>query len=111
MAAGQVTVSINGIDYPMACTPGEEDKVVALGKRIDEVARQISSASGAIGEARILVMAALILTDKMSDLEDKLNQMAPAGAETAETTDPIDEDQMVDLIDNLTTRLETLASR
>ena len=36
MATGQVTVSINGVDYPMACTPGEEDKVIALGKRIDE---------------------------------------------------------------------------
>ena len=112
MASGQVTVSINGVDYPMACTPGEEDKVIALGKRIDEVARQISSASGAIGEARILVMAALILTDKMSELEEKLEQ-AGGGEVSAspENQSQIDTDQMADVINSLTSRLEKLASR
>ena len=112
MATGQVTVSINGVDYPMACAPGEEDKVIALGKRIDEVARQISSASGAIGEARILVMAALILTDKMTELESKLSE---AGGNAAEdhfvSESQIDADKMAEVINSLTTRLEKLASR
>ena len=71
MAQSNVTVTINGSDYPMACAPGEEDKVKALGERIDSVASQIAAASGSIGESRLLVMAALILTDQLSELEQK----------------------------------------
>lgn len=113
MSKGQVTVSINGIDYPMACAPGEEDKVLALGAKIDEVARQISTASGAIGEARILVMASLILTDKMAELEDKLAQAGSASAvpPSAEAAPSLDEDKLVAIVDGLTSRLEKLASR
>ena len=115
MSKGQVTVSINGIDYPMACAPGEEDKVLALGAKIDEVARQVSTASGAIGEARILVMAALILTDKMSEMEQKLTKHEAEAGSLASETPPaptdFDEDKLVELVDGLTMRLEKLASR
>ena len=51
----------------MACSPGQEDHVLALGKRIDQVVRSVSAASGPIGEARLLVMAALILTDRLAE--------------------------------------------
>jgi cell division protein ZapA len=114
MSEGQVTVNINGVDYPMACEPGEEEKVLALGARIDEVARRVASSSGAITETRILVMAALILTDQMSEMEDKLakagnttpaSSPAPsAGGEAGEA------DRMAEIIDSLTKRLEKLAS-
>ncbi len=118
MSTGQVTVTINGIDYPMACAPGEEAKVMALGAKIDEVARQVASASGPIGEARILVMAALIMSDKMADLEDKLSHDgppdAPAGAPVdapADLAAQVDTEKLAALVDGLTARLEKLASR
>ena len=115
MSKGQVTVSINGVDYPMACAPGEEGKVIALGAKIDEVARQISAASGSIGEARILVMASLILTDRMSELEQRITQLENGegadAAETPQTSPEFDEDRLVQIVDGLTTRLEKLASR
>ena len=113
MSTGQVTVTINGMDYPMACTPGEEAKVLALGAKIDEVARQISAASGPIGEARILVMAALIMSDKMADLEDKLAQDGGPKdtAPSPQGTSDIDADRLAVLVDGLTARLEKLASR
>ena len=113
MASAQVTVSINGIDYPMACAPGEEQKVMALGAKIDQVARQISAASGSIGEARILVMAALIMTDKIADMEDRIAALEAGGGEqtSPETPAAMDEDKLVQIIDGLTARLEKLASR
>jgi cell division protein ZapA len=109
MNKGQVTVTINGIDYPMACVPGEEQKVIALGARIDEIARRVSADSGPITEARILVMTALILTDKMSEFEEKL--MKDDGAVPASGGESLDDaDRMASIIDSLTTRLEKLAS-
>ncbi|MCE2517480.1 MAG: cell division protein ZapA [Alphaproteobacteria bacterium] len=123
MSSSNVTFTINGMDYPMACAPGEEQKVEALGARIDEVARQVAAASGAIGESRLLVMAALILTDQMNDLEDQLKAKGEAAPATPPATPPVtssvtseaavsgvDEDALADIIEGLTARLEKLAS-
>ena len=111
MSTSNVTVTINGNDYPMACAPGEEKKIEALGARIDEVARQVASASGAIAESRLLVMAALILTDQMRELESKLAGLSDQGQpDAAEGGASIDEDKLADMVEQVTARLEKLAS-
>lgn len=98
MSQSSVTVSINGKDYPMACSPGQEDHVLALGKRIDQVVRSVSAASGPIGEARLLVMAALILTDRLAEAEKN----------GADKTVP-DDAELAAFINSLAARLEKLA--
>jgi len=109
MTENRITVTINGQEYPMVCAPGEEGKVLALAQKIDEVVRQIAAASGAIGESRLLVMAALILTDRLTDLEN-------AAAENASVLQPDtameqpDESRLAAVIENLAERIETLAS-
>jgi len=100
-----VTVTINGSDYPMSCAQGEEDKVRALGARIDAVAKQVATASGPIGESRILVMAALILTDQLSDLEDG------GAAKPSSAPETLDEDHLAGILENLAGRIEALTSR
>ncbi len=97
--ANNVTVSINGTDYPMACAPGEEEKVASLGKRIDEISKSIAQSSGAIGESRLLVMTALIITDKMVEMENQQNNKSQTN-----------HDDLAAIIENLALRLEKLAS-
>jgi len=104
MTENRVSVNINGQDYPMVCAPGEEAKVLALGEKINEVVRQIASVSGPISEARLLVMAALILTDRLTELENN----TATGVEL--TADTADEEKIASVIENLASRLETLAS-
>ena len=116
MAQSNVTVTINGSDYPMACAPGEEDKVKTLGERIDRVASQIAAASGSIGESRLLVMAALILTDQLSDLEQKSSSsvmQAETVASQAEkdAKDTSRDDKMAEMIEQLAARLEALTGK
>ena len=117
MAQSNVTVTINGSDYPMACAPGEEDKVKALGARIDDVAGQIAAASGSIGESRLLVMAALILTDQLSELEAKsaaTPEAAPAQTPDAAVKDDQTkddhhkDDHLAEMIEKLAARIEAL---
>ena len=117
MAQSNVTVTINGSDYPMACAPGEEDKVKALGARIDDVAGQIAAASGSIGESRLLVMAALILTDQLSELEAKsaaTPEAAPAQTPDAAAKDDQTkddhhrDDHLAEMIEKLAARIEAL---
>ena len=116
MAQSNVTVTINGSDYPMACAPGEEDKVKALGERIDSVASQIAAASGSIGESRLLVMAALILTDQLSELEQKSlssddQPVEKAVASECPEEDTSRDDKMAEMIEQLAARIEALAHR
>ena len=116
MAQSNVTVTINGSDYPMACAPGEEEKVKALGERIDSVASQIAAASGSIGESRLLVMAALILTDQLSELEQKSpsSDDQPVDQTAASETPKEDtsrDDKMAEMIEQLAARIEALAHR
>jgi len=105
MTENRVSVNINGQDYPMVCAPGEEAKVLALGERIDGVVRQVSSVSGPISETRLLVMAALILTDQLTELENITT------SSTSSKADFPDEDNLASVIENIAMRLETLASR
>ena len=86
----------------MSCSPGQEAHVQALGKRIDQVVRSVSAASGPIAEARLLVMAALILTDRLTEAE-KNNR--PKDASTSET----DSKELVALLNSLAARIEKLA--
>ena len=99
---GRVTVSVNGQDYPMACQPGEEAKVAALGKKLDETVRKVSADSGPTSESRLLVMAALIILDNLSELE--------AGAGKAPAAGAGDGGELAKRMEKLAERLEKLAS-
>ncbi len=68
----QVTVRINGYAYTVGCQDGEEDHLLAMA---DEVERRIDSikvAAGPSGEARMLVMAALLMADDLYELRKSL---------------------------------------
>ena len=59
-----VTIRLNGTPYQIGCGPGEESRIEALGKDIEEVLQSLVGSVGQIGEARLLAMAALILADR-----------------------------------------------
>ena len=102
MSEARVTVSVNGQDYPMACQPGEEAKVAALGKRLDATVRKVAAESGPTGESRLLVMAALIILDSLAELE--------AGGGKAPAADAGGGGELAKRMEKLAERLEKLAS-
>lgn len=85
---GQVTLRINGHAHTMGCKDGEEAHLYAMAdeveKRIDQ-AKQLGVHSG---EARLLVMAALIMADELHDLGMELQSSRkprPGGSERAKS--------------------------
>ena len=58
-------ITSRGRDYSVACAPGQEQRLVALSKNLDKRVRQIAEAVGDIGEARLLLVAALSLLDEL----------------------------------------------
>ena len=71
---GQVSLSVNGSIYRMACEDGEEQHVTQLGARFDEAIDELRSAVGPIGDQRLLVMAGILMTDRLDDAERRLRQ-------------------------------------
>ena len=75
----QVTLRINGYAYTIGCRDGEEQHLAAMGREVDQRIESVKSSAGQSGEARMLVMASLLMADELHELRQKL-QSAEAGA-------------------------------
>lgn len=69
---GQVSVEINGRNYRMACDDGEEGHVAELGARLNACVNDLRDSFGEIGDQRLTVMAAMMMTDQLFEAEQKL---------------------------------------
>jgi cell division protein ZapA len=70
----QVNLTVNGRVYRMACDDGEEDHVIELGARFDEAIDELRKALGEIGDQRLMVMAGILMTDRLDDTERRLKK-------------------------------------
>ncbi len=61
-----VTLTIGGRNFSVACTTGEEAHVEALGRAIDAKVVAVDGAAGE-SESRMLLFAALMLADELSE--------------------------------------------
>jgi cell division protein ZapA len=68
----QVNLTVNGRVYRMACEDGEEEHVEELGQRFDAAIDELRSALGEIGDQRLMVMAGILMTDRLDDAERRL---------------------------------------
>ncbi len=82
----EVTLTIAGHSYTVACRDGEEDRLTKLGAMVDAKTIDAQAAVGGnLGEARVLLFAALLLADEADELRtsdvpdqslDQLEQLA-----------------------------------
>ncbi len=74
----QVTLRINGYAYTLGCKDGEEKHLEAMGAEVGQRIDGVRAASGPSGEARMLVMAALMMADDIFELRSKLESVEAA---------------------------------
>ncbi len=72
---GEVTVTVNGNQYRLACRDGDETRIETLAADIDRRAREIARQIGAQGEARLMLLVALLLADELADLREGAGQV------------------------------------
>jgi len=77
----QVTLRINGYAYTLGCQDGEEKHLEAMGAEVNRRIEGVRAAAGPSGEARMLVMAALLMADDIFELRAKLQAAEAAGSE------------------------------
>lgn len=104
----QITVSVGGHSYALACRDGEEDRLRALTAHINSKAETLRGALGQVSEPRMLLMSALLVTDEFFELrertvKDQINAPADAAAATRALAEASDR------LESLATRLEETA--
>lgn len=71
----QVSVTINGRQYRMACEDGQEDHLLALAGDLDRRIGEFTGKFGEIGDARLILMAALSVADELADINEQVRRL------------------------------------
>ena len=74
----QINVSINGRGFPIACEPGEEERLVDLARYVDHHVSELAQKVGQVGDARLLLMASLMIADELAEAVSRLEDAQEA---------------------------------
>lgn len=69
----QVSVSINGKIYRMACDEGEQQRLTGLAEKFETYVGTLKSSFGEIGDQRLTVMAAIMVVDELTEAKRQIN--------------------------------------
>jgi len=100
----QVEVTINGRGYTVACEAGQESHLTQLAAMLDSRVTDLAGAVGQLGDARLLVMAGLLLADELEEARGGRGE-APAIREEPPA------DTHAEAIESLAARLEAIADK
>ena len=113
-----VQLMINGHAYPVACDEGEEPRLRELGEYIDRRVQALSKSVGpTMGETRLMLMAALLIADELSEslgkIEDQEKELETLRAEhgNAAATIKDTEDALAEALESATEHLEGITQR
>lgn len=76
----QVTLQINGFSYVVVCDDGQEAHLQAMAAQVERRIDSVKSIGGQSGEARMLVLAGLLMADELHDMRQELERTRPARA-------------------------------
>jgi cell division protein ZapA len=68
----QVTVTIDGKAYRMACDEGQEEHLMGLAERFDRYVMHLKNSFGEIGDQRLTVMAGIMVMDELNELQKRI---------------------------------------
>jgi cell division protein ZapA len=70
----QVTIRINGYAYMVGCEDGQEGHLEQMAAEIEQRITSIKAIGGQSGEARLLMLASLLLADELFDMRKAADQ-------------------------------------
>jgi cell division protein ZapA len=106
----EVSVAIHGKAYGISCDDGQERRVQELAKYVDTRLREISSAGAASNEAHLFVLTAIVLADELFDSRQQ-SRPVTATERYQERLSEDDEEMIVEAINHLAARIDSVAER
>src|SRR5260370_12292738 len=85
----QVSVTIDGRKYRLACNEGEEARLESLAGLVDEKIGEMRKTFGEIGDQRLVIMAALSLAGGLTPARDEASAQRQRPDDPAPSTHPI----------------------
>ncbi|PZU86113.1 MAG: cell division protein ZapA [Shinella sp.] len=113
----QVTVTIDGKAYRMACDEGQEDHLIDLATQFDRYVSHLKTQFGEIGDLRVTVMAGIMIMDELSELNRRIaaleSELATfrSGQDAAMTGARQREEMLTQVIGELTERLNGITRK
>ncbi len=83
-----VNIMVNARAYTVACDDGEEDHLRELAAHVDGKVKELLESMGQVGDARLILMAALLITDDYFDAANRLAQCTKELGEVASASEP-----------------------
>ena len=71
----EVDITINGRSYRISCKDGEEERIKSLSSLINNQVQKLSEKIGQLGEARMILLASLVLLDKSDEVEKEAEKI------------------------------------
>jgi cell division protein ZapA len=108
----QVTVKINGYAYTVGCEDGQESHLLAMASQVEGRIDSIKALGGNSGEARLLVLASLLMADELHDLRAEVDSLRASGTRAAKRAEPKPnpDPEVARRLGRLATRAEQLAA-
>lgn len=115
----ELTVTIGGRHFTVACQTGEEHFLQTAAAMLDAEAQPLAASLGRLPEARLLLMAGLMLADRTAAVEDENRslkaQLAAVDGRTPPEPQrievPVIPPQIVETLAEIAARAEALAER
>ena len=113
----EVTVTVDGKSYRMACEAGQEEHLEDLAARFDRYVGHLKGQFGEIGDLRLTVMAGIMVMDELSEVQQQLQGIENEVGSLRKTRDTalatIDETDasIAQTIGQITEKLERIASK
>jgi cell division protein ZapA len=110
---GQISLTVNGRPFAVACDDGQEARIRRLGQYVDAKVAEFVGSLGQIGEARLLLLAALVIADELADTNEALRlerseaRAAQAGATAAAGAAASGVHSIAQRVEAIAARLET----
>jgi len=101
----QVTVTINGRAFDIACDDGQEQRVLELSREIDRRVTELARTVGQVGDQRLLLMAGLLIADELAEMRERMSRLE------AERAAVDGEAELARRVEQLATRVEAIAAR
>ena len=114
---GQVSVVQNGRTYRLECGEGEESHLIALTEYLGTHVEDMKRKFGQVGDDRLILMASLLITDELWELQREMEQLKSALAVARRDRSVADESaksaktDLAQRIDAVADRLELLNER